>query len=219
MPTLYFNFFSQPSRAIWAFCHATGIEFKEKSIDLAKGEHKGEEYLKVHPHGQVPAWQEDDGSVYIESSSILRFLANKYHKTEFWPEDLIERQQADAGLDFNGTTVRPGIATALFGIVIGPKFFGTPEPSEEKKAELLKQQQDTLDKIEKWLEGKEFIGGHKLTLPDFQVFNELASAVMMQGLDLSSHKNISAWWGRCLENASINETHEKLGSMLAAMAG
>ena len=157
--------------------------------------------------------------MYIESASILRFLANKYHKTEFWPEDLIERQQADAGLDFNGTTVRPGVSTALFMIVIGPKFFGRPEISEEQKAEYLKTQSETLDKIEKWLEGKEFIGGHKLTLPDFQIFNELLSAVMMQGLDLSGHKNITAWWHRCLENSGIKEAHDKLGEMMKALGG
>ena len=121
------------------FCEAAGIEFTPKEISLAKGEHKSPDYIeKVHKFGQVPAWQEDDGTVYIESASILRYLANKHKKHEFWPEDLIERQKADAGLDFNGTTVRPGLSTALREIVVGPTFFGAPAPTEERKAELLK---------------------------------------------------------------------------------
>ena len=94
-------------------------------------------------------------------------MANKYKKHEFWPEDLIERQKADAGLDFNGTTVRPGLVAALMPIVFGPALFGAPAPSEEKKAELMKGVADTIEKIGKWLEGKHYIGGEKITLPDF----------------------------------------------------
>ena len=168
MPTLYYDYFSQPSRAILMFCEAAGIEFEAKEIALSKGEHKTADYIaNVHKFGQVPAWKEDDGSVYIESASILRFLANKYKKHEFWPEDLIERQKADAGLDFNGTTVRPGFVAALMPIVFGPALFGAPAPSEERKVELLKGVADTLEKIGKWLEGKHYIGGEKITLPDF----------------------------------------------------
>lgn len=72
MPTLYYDYLSQPSRAILMFCEAAGIEFTPKEISLGKGEHKTPEYIeKVHKFGQVPAWQEDDGTVYIESASIL----------------------------------------------------------------------------------------------------------------------------------------------------
>ncbi len=168
MPTLYYDYLSQPSRAILMFCEAAGIEFTPHEVSLAKGEHKAPEYIRdVHKFGQVPAWKEDDGTVYIESASILRYLANKHKAHAFWPEDLIERQKADAGLDFNGTTVRPGLSGPFAQIVVAPTFFGAPAPSEEKKAELLKLQADTVEKIGKWLEGKHFIGGDKITLPDF----------------------------------------------------
>ena len=97
----------------------------------------------------------------------MRYLANKHKTTAFWPEDLIERQKADAGLDFNGTTVRPGVSRALVEIVVAPTFFGAPAPTEERKAELLKTQAETIEKVGKWLEGKHYIAGEKITLPDF----------------------------------------------------
>ena len=57
MPTLYYDYLSQPSRAILMFAEAAGIEFTAKEISLAKGEHKAPEYIeKVHKFGQVPAW-------------------------------------------------------------------------------------------------------------------------------------------------------------------
>ena len=120
--------------------------------------------MKVNPAGVVPAWKEDDGTCFGESNSILRYLANKHEAHEWWPEDLIERQRVDAGLDFCGTTVRPGLLKAI--IVLGPKFFGRPEASEEEKAEVLKAQTETIEKIEKWLEGKSYIGGEKFSIAD-----------------------------------------------------
>jgi glutathione S-transferase len=68
-----------------------GIEFSPEEISLAKKEHKSEEYLKIHKFGQIPAWKEDDGTVFTESSSILRFIANKYNVQSLWPEDLVDR--------------------------------------------------------------------------------------------------------------------------------
>jgi len=127
-------------------------------------------------------------------------LANKYKKYEFWPEDLFERQRADAGLDFNATTVRPGISTALREIVVGPGFFGAPAPTEERKVELIKQQYETLEKIGKWLEGKTFIGGEKITLPDFQVFNEINEVMFLMNFEITRNEVVNAWFQRLLEN-------------------
>ena len=201
------------------FCQAAGIECEAKEVSLAKGEHKTPEYIaNVHKFGQVPAWKEDDESVYIESASILRFLANKYKKHEFWPEDLIERQKADAGLDFNGTTVRPGVSAALVQIVVAPAFFGAPAPSEEKKAELMKTLYETVDKIGKWLEGKHFIGGEKITLPDFQVFNELLNVIAFMGVDVSRNANVSAWWARLLEHPVFADANTRVREIAAKMA-
>ena len=91
MPTLYYDYLSQPSRAIVMFCEAAGIEYTPHEVSIIKGEHKQPEYReKVNKFEKLPAWQEDDGEIYIESSSILRFLASKHNVTEFWPENLSE---------------------------------------------------------------------------------------------------------------------------------
>ena len=79
-------------------------------------------------------------------------------------------------------------------IVFGPALFGAPAPSEERKVELLKGVADTLEKIGKWLEGKHYIGGEKITLPDFQVFNELNEAMIFMGVDITGNANVNAWF-------------------------
>jgi len=56
---------------------------------------------------------------------------------------------------------------ALIEVAAGPKFFGKPAPSEERKQELLNLQVQTLTKLGDWLEGKLYVGGQKLSLADF----------------------------------------------------
>ena len=81
----------------------------------------------------------------------------------------------DAGLDFAGTTVRPGVIKPQIAVVYAPKFFGAPVPSEEEKAELVKASHETIEKIDTWLTGKDWIGGDAFSLADLQVFNELTN--------------------------------------------
>ena len=56
---------------------------KLEAIDMQTGEHKKEDYLKINPYGQVPAFE--DGDVKIgQSNAILRYLAIKY-KPDAYP--------------------------------------------------------------------------------------------------------------------------------------
>ena len=48
-------------------------------ISLAQGEQKKPEYLKIHPHGLVPALV-DGGVTLFESSAICLYLADKFPK-------------------------------------------------------------------------------------------------------------------------------------------
>lgn len=43
-------------------------------VDIAKGEQKKEDYLKMQPFGKVPV-MDDDGFVMFESRAICRYLA------------------------------------------------------------------------------------------------------------------------------------------------
>ena len=49
--TLYTNLLSQPGRAVKTVLTLGNIAHTEVSIDLAKGENRGEEFLKINPRG------------------------------------------------------------------------------------------------------------------------------------------------------------------------
>ena len=52
-----------------------GASYQAERIDLAKGEHHGDDYLRVNPHAKVPALVTDEGPV-TENVAILNYLAD-----------------------------------------------------------------------------------------------------------------------------------------------
>lgn len=61
-----------------------GVPYEMVTIDLKKGEHKTPDYLKIHPLGQVPAFQDGDVT-FFESGAIVTYLADKYIEKKFAP--------------------------------------------------------------------------------------------------------------------------------------
>ncbi|WP_156256026.1 glutathione S-transferase family protein [Sandarakinorhabdus oryzae] len=53
-----------------------GLPYQVQSLDLAKGEQKRAEFLKLNPNGKVPCLV-DDGFAVMESGAILVWLAEK----------------------------------------------------------------------------------------------------------------------------------------------
>ena len=83
MYTLYWS----PTGANMA-AHAALIEigapYELALVDIDKGEHRTEAYLKIQPHGRVPALRHGDLVIY-ESAAILLYLADR-HPERLAPE-------------------------------------------------------------------------------------------------------------------------------------
>ncbi|MBC7037636.1 glutathione S-transferase, partial [Salmonella enterica subsp. enterica serovar Enteritidis] len=56
-------------------------------------------YLALNPNALVPTI-EDDGFVLWESNAILRYLAARHGGERWWPEDPVQRAQADRWMDW-----------------------------------------------------------------------------------------------------------------------
>ena len=68
----------------------SGEKYEPKRMDLAKGEQRSEEYLKMNPQGRVPLLQLDNGEPLAENTAILPYLGKRF-KT--WPSDAAEGSQ------------------------------------------------------------------------------------------------------------------------------
>ena len=86
--TVFGDYSSQPSRAVFCFCLMnklphTVIEVKVMMLDQYK-----EEFKKVNPNGKVPAIKDNGFNLY-ESHTILRYLAISKGCPDHWyPKDL-----------------------------------------------------------------------------------------------------------------------------------
>lgn len=53
------------------------------------------EFLAMNPNGLVPVVRDGDGAPMFESAAIMRYLAARYGKAPFWPEDPVARAPVD----------------------------------------------------------------------------------------------------------------------------
>jgi len=85
----------------------SGDKYEAKRMDLAKGEQRTPEYMKIHPLGRVPALKLDDGSPLTENTAILPYLGKRFG---LWPSDPLKEAKALSVVGFFATNVHPAHA-------------------------------------------------------------------------------------------------------------
>ena len=97
-------------KVVWT-AQELGLDFQRIEAGGVHGIVKTPEYLRLNANALVPVI-EDDGLVLWESNVIVRYLCAKYSSSNFYPETLAERFDAERWMDWQQTTVnqasRPG---------------------------------------------------------------------------------------------------------------
>lgn len=80
-----------------------GADYTPHRINMAAGEQRTPEYLKINPHGRVPALMAD-GHVITENPAILSYIAERFPEARLIPESLTGRAYVRQLLSwFSGT--------------------------------------------------------------------------------------------------------------------
>ncbi|XP_060613878.2 glutathione S-transferase theta-3-like [Anolis sagrei] len=211
---LYLDLVSQPCRAVYIFAKKNKIPFEFKLVELTKGQHKGEDFLKVNPDGKVPAMRDGDFAL-AESIAILLYLARKHRAPDHWyPSDLQKRARVDEYLSWQHKGARQAGSKVFLIKALVPRFLGRPLP-EEKLAAAIKELDEVLAFFEeKFLgEGRPFIAGSQPSLADLVALVELMQPVASGHDIFASRPKMAAWRSRVEEAVGrelFQEAHKPL---------
>jgi glutathione S-transferase len=142
-----------------------GATYTITRLDMANGEHKKPEYLKINPKARVPALVTDKG-IITENPAILAFIAQTHPKSRLAPNDpfLLARLQ-----DFNSylcSTVQPAHAHRMRGA----RWSDDPDVIEALKIKVPQNVTDCLTLIQNdYLKGS-WVMGEQFTVADCYLY-------------------------------------------------
>ena len=166
-----------------------GLEFERINVDLSKREQKNAEYLKIHPHGQVPAL-DDEGFVVYDSTVINEYLEDEYPYPPLMPKDSEGRARARMLEDYRDTHFNPPCVKIIYEM---------RKPEGERDANVIATAKADInkcfDRIEGELQGKEYLAG-SFSLADIAFMANLDLLDSFQVVVDPKYANTTAWIAR-----------------------
>ncbi|XP_061356340.1 glutathione S-transferase-like [Gastrolobium bilobum] len=174
------------------------IQFQLIPVNMSKGEHKKPDFLKIQPFGQVPAFQDDNISLF-ESRAICRYVCEKYGEKGnkgLYGTNPLEKASIDQWLEAEGQSFNPPTSTLVFQLAFAPRM------KIKQDEGVIKQSEDKLSKVldiyDKRLGECRFLAGDEFSLADLSHLpntHYLVTATdRVAPLFTSSRKNVSRWW-------------------------
>ncbi|HEX7921866.1 MAG TPA: glutathione S-transferase family protein [Bradyrhizobium sp.] len=167
------------------FMSLLGIPHEVVDVDLRSGAHKTPEFLALNPFGQVPVL-DDDGTIVCDSNAILVYLATKFGRTDWLPQDAKGAATVQRWLSVAAGDLAFGPAAARLITVFGAKF--NPDDVIARAHVLLKR-------LEAHLADRDFLVGAQPTIADVALYSYLSSAPE-GNVDLSAYVSVNAFLRR-----------------------
>lgn len=190
---LYHHPMSSNARRATMTALQLGIDVELVFVDLAKGEHKKPDFLKLNPGGKVPVL-EDDGFALTESHAIMQYLCDKTPGQTLYPTELRARADVNRWLFWNAAHFQSAVAILNWEHVV-KRFLnlGDADPAAVQKGEGLVQDLGKL--LDEHLAGKSWISGEALTLADLAIATPL-DALDRAKLPVRDFANVMGWLAR-----------------------
>jgi len=184
--TLHGVFLSGPTYKVGLTLALSGQSFDYRHVNLAGGEHKSPDYLKINRYGQVPALQH--GAVTLcQSGAILEYIAQVTGKLT--GKDLAGRAHVHEWLFWDADALSPPIFRSR--AIVRGMFKADPAT-----AELFQKQAGAATKtLDAHLERNQFVMGAEPTIGDVACYSPCWFADEAK-IDLSSRPNVQAWMRR-----------------------
>jgi glutathione S-transferase len=199
MLTLYFAP-GACSMAAHIVLEESGEKYQPQQVDLAKGEQRTPEYLRIHPMGRVPALRLDNGDPLPENTAILPYLGKRFG---MWPAEPIAEAKALAVIGFFAASVHPA-----HGHVGRPERYATDSAAFPTIKEMgLKTFHGYLKQIDGMLAGRKWLSDQYSVLDPYAfVFYTWG---VRRELPMAELAEYSAFKNRMLERPAVQRVVEQ----------
>lgn len=216
----YFDFLSQPSRALYILFKMTKLPYESIPVALRNGAHLTDEFKNdVNRFQKVPCII-DNGFKLSESVAILRYLKSTTTSIpdSLYPSDVKGQAQVDEYLEWQHNNTRLTCAMYFQLMWLLPKMFGK-EQNPKQIAEMKKRMETCLDQIENiWLADNKFLAGNTLTAADIFAACEIEQP-RIAGYDATVGRPKLAAWMACVKketNPYYDEAHKIVEKAIAS---
>ena len=176
-----------------------GVPYETVRLDLAAGDQRKPEYLKINPRARVPTVIVD-GHVLTENVGIMTYLAGGYPQKGLWPKDTWHQGLAVSTMAWLSNTVH-----TTYGHIVRPqRYADDPASQESLKTKARASYQDQLGEIDRLLAGRKWAIGDHYTVVDgyLLVFYRWGNR---QKMPVRSLANYSAVMDRVLSRTAVKK--------------
>jgi len=170
-------------------------DFKIKPVDLASGEHKKSEYLKLQPFGVIPVLQDGDFNIF-ESRAIARYISEKFENqgTPLFGETVKDRALVNQWLEVESQNYNPAVSSIVAQVVFS-KYKGLTTDEKVVEEQLAKLEK-VLDVYEEHLSKNKYLAGDFFSIADLShlPYTHYLVNVAKKGEGVTSRKHVNAWW-------------------------
>jgi len=200
---LYHTIQSPFARKVRVAMAEKNISYQKIPLDLAKGENRTAEYLRLNPHGRVPTLLVDSIPIY-ESTSIIEYLNEAYPEPALLPKSHIERARVRMIEETIDGSFIAALRTVLFNA------FRLPEPERNPKAaaEARRQIEWHNEWLDRELAGREFMVNGGVSIADIAGLCALEFQKRLEiGID-PRHRDLVTWYERMKSRPSAKALME-----------
>ena len=165
-----------------------GVAYERQTVDVVDRSNRRELLGELNPALRVPTLVLDDGRPLAESGAILWYFGEG---TRFVPEDRYARAQLLQWMFFEQYELETTLAVVRFWL----KYSGRPEAFADQIEAKVAAGYRTLDALERYLPGREFVVGGSPTLADIALYG-YTHVAHEGGFEMSRYPEIRAWLDR-----------------------
>ena len=140
-----------------------GIPYETQPLNLAEGDQRKPDYLKLNPRGRVPTLVVDD-RILTENVGILTYLGGGYPKAGLWPKNTWDQAKLVSSMAWLSNTVHP-----TYGHLLRPARYADDAAAQEAiKAKAKQMYFDYLKEIDGLVAGRKWsIADHYTVLDGY----------------------------------------------------